>query len=248
MIALLLAQLAVADPTATELQEAWAPLRDQLAAEGVYALDWDDKEWREMADGKVTKRRERLQGTDRVVGAIWTPASRDATWVAVQDEEHWDAVSGLTEEYLPGSTFQKKLFFQHLDLPWPFANRQWVILIENNLELMKRSKGAIWERTWDVSSERGAKAEDPTAIWVDVNDGGWLAVEVGGGTLLCYHVRTRIGGNIPDDLVTRYAFSTLGGMLGKIKEDAENTVEAHYDAEHTPIKRPDGSEIPPFSE
>lgn len=229
------------DPDPQRLEAELAVFEEQFRS-ARYPFAFEPRELETLKKGKVVKRRTRLEGADRVLGAVWVDASRDHTWVAVQDDEHWDAVKGFYEEVLSGDLHHPKVAFQHLDLPWPFLNRQYTILIENN-DALRESTG-IWERTWDLSDVRGATREEEGAIWVDVNDGGWVFAEVAGGTLLVYHVRTVIGGNIPDEAATRYAYATLGGLLRDAKEKAES-MTTHYDASHDPIIRPDGTVVPP---
>ena len=219
--------------------------RASLEAKAVYPLEFTDDELAKVAKGQVAKRRERVKGTDRVVGFAWTPASMDAVWVAMQDPDHWNYVDGFLEERLATSSFDKKVVYQRIKLPWPFADRQWVITVKNNMPLIGATKGRVWERTWGLSSERGAKSELKKAIWVEVNDGGWMVADVAGGSLLAFHVRTVLGGNVPDEVVIRYSMGTLQGLVGGLAERA-TTMSSHYDSEHTPVKRPDGTTIPPM--
>lgn len=243
-----LAALALAAPKdipedASALRADIAHWEAMLGAHGKYTFKWTEDELEELAKGEVVKRRERLDGADRAMAAVWTSAPLDNLWVAVQDEDHDSMVKGLVEERLPGSTFQDKILFQLIDLPWPFADRQWVIRVVNNLDLYAKSEGRCWERTWDLTPERGAKNESESAVWVDTNDGGWLAAEVAGGSLVVYHARTVIGGNVPDDAASQWAMLTLGGMMRDIASQSLETPN-HYHAPHSVIRRPDGSDIP----
>ena len=68
-------------------------------------------------------------------------------------------------------------------------------------------------------------------------------IELAGGTLLVYQVRTVVGGAVPDEVVTRWSMGTLKGLLGGVVERA-SSMSAHYDAGHTPVRRPDGTLIP----
>ena len=244
-----LAGLGLAAPAPTpELDSLRADLahwETMLKEHGKYHFDWTEAELEQLAKGQVVKRRERLDGADRAIGAMWTGASLDELWVAVQDEEHEGVVKGLIDERLPGSTFQDKILYQRIDLPWPFADRQWVIRVVNNLPLLEKSGGKCWERTWDLTPERGARNESESAVWVTTNDGGWLAAEAAGGSLLVYHVRSVIGGNIPEDAATQWSMMTLGGMLKDIVS-LSYEVPTHYVAPHGTIQRPDASHIPLF--
>ena len=91
-----------------------------------------------------------------------------------------------------------------------------------------------------VAAPRG-----PKAVWLPVNDGGWAYVSAGHGTLVCYHVRSVVGGNLPDELATRWSFGTLASLLRGIGKRID-WVRWHYTTGHTPIRHPDGSIIAPF--
>lgn len=224
--------------------DAWSAATD---ADAVYPLKFTPTELADAAAQKILTRREHTDGVDRVVGLTWTPASRDALWIAIQDDRHFHLVSGLIDEELPTSTRTDKLLYQRLDLPWPFADRQWVIEVKNNDALAAATGGGLWERSWALTSLRGATQESADAVWVSVNDGGWLLADVDGGTLLGYHVRSVVDGNIPNELVTQWCQSTMRGLLqGIVDRTAE--VPTHYDASHPPMLRPDGTPIPPFAD
>lgn len=236
---LLFLATAWATPTPAALSAAWEAHRSDLDSLAVYPVKWSAEEWDRVAKGKVARRRERLEGADRVIGMVWVDTDPSTTWVAVQDPHGPVTVSGMVHEELPGSTFQHRLLYQSIDLPWPLATRQWVIEVKNNLPLIAATQGAVWERTWGLSSQRGAQAEQGNAVWLPVNDGGWMFVDADGGTLLVYHVRSVIGGNVPDDFATRWAFGTLSGMLSGIR-DRVPWVKTHYVEGHEALQRPDG--------
>jgi hypothetical protein len=229
-------------PDIEELTQALALANGALADHAVHPIELTPAELEVIAGGGVARRRESLDGADRVLGATWTPASRDALWIAIQDDKHFTLVQGLVDEQLP-STTDEKLLYQRIDLPWPIADRQWVIAIRNNAALWEATGGTVWERTWSLSATRGATNESANAVWISVNDGGWLLADAAGGTLLAYHVRSVVDGNIPDEVAAQWAFATLESMLTDIVERAA-AVPAHYHAEHVPILRPDGSVIP----
>ncbi|HHO53108.1 MAG TPA: hypothetical protein ENK18_20095 [Deltaproteobacteria bacterium] len=244
MIALLVVNVAWATPSAGELQAAWERWRPKLDAHAVYPFRFSEQEWAKLAEGKVVRRRERLAGTDRVLGVVWSPTDLDTTWVAVQDG-HGEVVDGFTEILLPGSSFQHKVVFQRIELPWPLAPRQWVIEVTNNRALKSATQDKIWERTWKLSDRRDLAELPKNGVWLDVNEGGWFFAEAGGGTLLGYHVRTVVGGIVPDEVATRWSFSTLAGMLQRVV-DRTDWIRGHYIADHEPISRPGETEIPRF--
>lgn len=219
--------------------------KTHLDAHGRFNFSWSDEEVAQLAAGELVKRRERLDGADRVLGAMWSPVSVTDLWLSVMDEEHWGGVEGLIEERLPGSTYADKILYQRFDLPWPFKDRQYVLRIRNNLPLKSASQDRCWERHWELSDRRGAKAEVEDGIWVPVNDGGWYLSQSGGGSLLVYHVRAVIGGGIPDELATQWSLGTLRGMMDDLV-DRSQQVRQHYTAEHGPILAPDGTELPRY--
>lgn len=235
--------LAGTDPAALKSDLAkWDAL---LEEHGKYPMSWTQHEIEQLAKGQVVKRRSKQDSADRVMGAVWAPVSLTEMWTAVQDEWHWGHVEGLVEERLPGSTFQKKILFQRLDAPWPFKDRQWVILVENSLAVWEASEHKVIERTWDLSPQRGAENEADDGVWVDLNNGGWFAALAAGGVVVAYHVRAVVGGNIPDDAASTWTMMTLGGMMRGLVESSEAS-EAHYVGDHPRIQWPDGDPIPHF--
>lgn len=242
--ALLSLTTALAAPDATALQGAWEQWREALDRHARHPFTFDAAIWDKLAQGAVAKRRDRLDGTDRVIGVRWVDADLDTTWLAIHDP-HGEYVDGAVYETLPGSTVDRRFAYQRIALPWPLAARQWVIEIQNNLPLMAATQERVWERSWALSDRRGAKNESDSAVWLPVNEGGWFLAESVGGTLLVYHVRTSVGGVVPDEAAARWAFSTLDGMLTKI---AERTVWArsHYRGAHEDVHRPGNTVVPRF--
>jgi hypothetical protein len=232
-------------PTATELAALLATLAPALERDAVTALTFTAAEVDVIAEGGVAKRRERMVEADRVIGAMWTTAPRDALWVAIQDDKHFPMVEGLVDEQLPGTTPEVKVLYQRVDLPWPIADRQWVIEILNNRSLASATSGAVWERAWVPSPARGAEAETPDAVWVTVNDGGWLLTDAFGGTFMVYHARSVVSGNLPNNLATTWSYASVEEMLNGVVDQARK-LEGHYDGAHEPVFRPDGSVIPPW--
>lgn len=237
-----LSLLAHAEPPSAEaLRAAWEAT---ASPHWVHRPTFSDRDWSRLAAGKVVKRRERLDGPDRVIGAFWSASPKDPLWLSVQDERHWVVVDGYVDEDLPGSTFANRTLYQRIGLPWPFSDRQWVIELGNNDPLRAQTNNGVWERAWSLSTRRGSVHEDPDAVWVEYNDGGWILASLGGGTLLIYHVRATVDGSIPDEAATQWALMTVSGMLRQIDERATTEVPTHYVAGHVPIVRPDGSAIP----
>lgn len=241
----LLLSTALAAPSATALQAAWDGAAPALSRAARQPVTLPGTMFEALAAGEVARAREELPGADRVIGALWTDAPRDALWIAILDDQHFDLVRGLVEEQLPGTGPLRKLLYQRLDLPWPLQDRQWVIDIQSNTALWRETDGALWERSWTLGDAALAPSPDPEAVWTTVNEGGWLLLEAAGGTLLVYHVRTEIGGSVPDEATTRWAWSTLDELLrGTVSRAA--VVRAHYNSQHAPLSRPDGGVIQPW--
>lgn len=238
--------LAPADAaTPAEVRSAWEEHRAALDRHAVWPLSFDDAFWSRVAAGQVGRRRDSLEGVDRVVGMILVPADRDHAWVAIQDP-HAGTVDGFVEEELPSSSFDRRVVYQRIGLPWPLQARQWVIEVKNNGALREATAGAVWERTWGLSSERGAAAEAANAVWLPSNDGAWLVVDAKDhGTLVGYHVRTSIGGVVPDEAATRWSYGTISKLLEDVRSRAvDGWVDGHYREPHRPVLRPDHTEVP----
>ena len=204
-----------------------------------------------IAGGGVAKLRVREEGADRAVGLTWMPHPPDAIWLAIQDDKHSTMVKGLSELQLDGTRPGFKVLYQHLDLPFPFNDRHWVLHLWNNEALFSAGP---WERIWALDPRvEGALVDLPAdwrerhegALWTPVNEGGWWLFPGEGGTLVVYQVRTSIGGAVPEELVLRYAMSTLDEMMAHIDGRAAE-IPGHYDAAHFSILRPDGAPIPPW--
>jgi len=229
-------------PDVATLKGIWATYEPALKAHAVHPLSFTDEEWEEVAAGEVARRRERLKGTDRVIGVVWVPADLDTAWIAVQDP-HVSVIDGFVEEWFPGSTLEDKVVYQSIDLPWPLATRQWVIRVVNNAPLRKATDQRFWERSWDLHPARGAKAEQKRGVWLDVNDGAWIFAAAGKGTLVAYHARTVVGGIVPDEIATRWSFGKIGRMLEDVAGRVD-WVREHYVGDHEPIQRPGATPIP----
>ena len=245
---LLLLGSAWAAPSADALAAGWAAWQSALGT-ARYAPLLEPRDFPRLAQGGIVRHRQHLDDADRVYGAVWTDAPREALWIAIIDDQHDTLVGGLTERPLPASTATRKLLYQHIDLPWPVSDRQWVIEITNNRALWAATGGGLWERTWVLGDAQGAVDAGLTlqgdAVWLPVNDGGWLLADVAGGTLLAYNVRSVVGGNIPDEASVRWAYSTLDDMLEHVIDRAA-VVPAHYGPAHDPILRPDDTPVSPL--
>lgn len=238
--------LALATPDAATLKSAWEAALPAIDAGARIPVTLPDSAFSKLATGEVARVREDLTGADRVLGAIWTDAPRDALWIAILDDQHFTMVSGLYEDELPGTGALRKLLYQRLDLPWPLQDRQWVIDIRSNTALYARSGGTVWERSWTLGDPTLEPHASPDALWSTTNEGGWLLVDAAGGTLAVYHVRAEIGGNVPDEASTQWAWSKLDELMKGTVTRAKTQIPGHYDAAHYAVARPDGGVIPPM--
>ena len=245
ILILALLNIGLARPTAAEMAQTWSDQFASLSKHSSQMVLLDDADFEQVANGKIAKRRLNQAGPDRAIGMGWTPHSRNAVWIAIIDEIHNTMVRSLTEKRLGLTESGAKLLYQRLDLPWPFQNRQWTIAIENNAALAQATQGRFWERYWTLTEPTEDGPTDPNALWVPTLDGAWMAASIDGGTLLIYQARTTIGGAIPDDLVTRWAMSTLDEMLENVFQRAAD-IPRHYTADHEVIIGGDLKEIKPF--
>jgi hypothetical protein len=246
LLALLFTAHASAAPSLEVLTAVWAKNQSIIAEHAGHPVALERSDFQTIAKGGIAKRRRREDGPDGAIGIGWTPHTRAAVWVAIIDDIHNTMVSSLTEHRLGTTVDGQKLLYQHLDLPWPFTDRQWVIAIQNNTRIAHSSLNQVWERSWKLESTQSVPPGDPGALWVPMINGAWLAIEASGGTLLVYQARTTIGGAIPDDLVTRWALATLDEMMGGVFSRAAE-IPTHYRAKHTPIIGGDNLPIVPFS-
>ena len=245
LLVLLIVTRALGAPTATELEAIWAEHASLIGQKSGADITLSAAEFRTIAKGEIAKRRTRQDGPDTAIGIGWTAESKDKVWVSIIDDIHNTMVSSLSEERLGLSKTGGKLLYQHLKLPWPFQNRHWVIEIRNNVEMATASQGKVWERVWALSDQRAATPADAAALWVPMIDGAWLTIDAAGGTLVVYRARTTIGGVVPDEVVTRWALSTLDEMLENLFERA-GEISAHYGRDHAPIRGGDDINIEQF--
>jgi len=246
----LLANAALAQPPdASALEGLWSARRSAFGEARLPTPPLTAEHWAKIAEGKVARMRVSEDGADRAVGAYWMSHAPEAVWVAILDDTHDTIVSGLTERQLTGTAPGHKVLYQHLDLPRPFDDRHWVLVIENNPALYAEG---VWEREWTLDPRRDGAFVDLTAdlaklaegsVYTPVNEGGWWLIPGDGGVLVVYQVRTDIGGSVPEELVVRYAMSTLDEMMAHVDQRA-GQIPAHYTAGHFAILRADNEPVP----
>ncbi|MBI5511138.1 MAG: hypothetical protein HY903_20445 [Deltaproteobacteria bacterium] len=256
MLALLCSIVCATAPTAAELAAAWQDLVASGAARVQISLPSPTADdWRTLASGTTIARRFRAgEGAmNRVLAMRFIDQPPVSIWLAILDGKH----AGLPPEYSEwqlGATPTSKTLYQHLDLPFPIADRHWILIANSNRELYRDSGRTAWERSWALDPRGAAaladlpadvRAKGEGAIWTPKNRGGWLLLAAGWGTLAVYQLETDIGGWVPDHLVAAWALSTLAKLVDKTTALADREV-THYVAGHAPLYTPDGVLIPRY--
>lgn len=202
----------------------------------------------EAAAGKVGR-----VALDEAGVAAWgvLPVSQPLLWLTLTDDHLSDSVDALAETALEGRWSSPKLLYQRIDLPWPFADRHWVLRLANNTPLARAS--GVWERSWSVDegSLSGARARTDAELFdsstaVAVNRGAWLLVPVDGAhTLAVYQAWTDLGGNIPAEAAESWARSSLTGLYAGLTKHSR-VVRARYGSGCEGQLGGDGVQIPCF--
>ncbi|MFT5587243.1 MAG: hypothetical protein ACI9VR_004851 [Cognaticolwellia sp.] len=208
-----------------------------------------------LRSGKTIGRRLESEGeVDGALGIAFMPLSTEAVWVGGLDDRHAQLAAGLTEVWLPGTNTERKILYQHLDVPQPFSDRHWVVQIRSNAELYAASEGKVWERYWDLDPRplsdlmlelpEGAIELESDTLTTPVNRGRWTIVRASDGVFVLYEVFTDIGGPVPEELMVRFAMLSLNEFMGTLEEVGTGAPE-HYAGDHYIIRRPDLSPIQP---
>ena len=145
--------------------------------------------------------------------------------------------------------------------PGRFSDRHFLIRTTVNRALSAAQPG-MWARSWELEpggqatmrarvaqgAVAGLDAERfDAAIYVPVNEGSWLFLDLPDGrTLFGYHATSALGGDIPDNLVSRYVMWGLDEIVRNVLERAER-MEQHYVAGHRKFIGGDGQPIPHYS-
>lgn len=188
------------------------------------------------------------EGPERVTGYMLLRRPRLAVWLAALDPD-FPSNSMLTEVQLMRDDSGRSQWYQHLSLPWPIADRHWVVTLQKDIEMARATDGFVWVHEWNLSENgeqlaretvAAGKAGDLTlksiekAIYLPSNEGAWILFSLDSElTLLAYRVTTVVGGGIPDSWIATFAMAQLEGLLHEVDELAE-TSEANYDPEMHP--------------
>jgi hypothetical protein len=222
------------------------------------------KDMHKLLDGDVVKIRRREAGQDggdphyKVVGYLLVHQPQREVWLAALDPHEWTE-DFYTAVRVSDDGHGNSTWYQHVSLPWPLADRHWMIDLHKGLEVARASNGLIWEHAWDLTPDGEARARAlvaagkvpgltsdsiENAVYLPVNHGGWIVVRLDGHTtLLAYHVTTDVGGHIPESWIATYAMATLDGLLRDVAKIAA-TIDRHYRGDHQPIADGLGQPIP----
>jgi hypothetical protein len=185
-----------------------------------------------LVDGKVVKIREPAAADEpqRAIGMLLTAHPRDAMWVAARTEE--GSYASMSNYLIPG-TGDLERWYQHMNVPFPFTDRHWVIDVWDNKAAAEA--GLCWEHPWRLAptgyeTARQATADQKVssltlkqfdgAVKVPVNNGAWVACELGSETLLVFHAQSVVGGAVPDRLVLDFTMMTLGKVVRGVESRA----------------------------
>lgn len=179
------------------------------------------------------------------------PLSRELAWLTLTDDHLSDEVAALTELPLHGRWASPKVLYQRIDLPWPFADRHWVLALENNAALAAAT--GAWERSWRVDNREIASAREKTdsaafdaAETLTVNRGAWLLVPIDSSTTMgVYQAWTQLEGNIPAGAAETWARASIDDLYAGLAEHAI-TVRARYGPGCSPQPGADGTTIACF--
>ena len=180
-----------------------------------------------------------------IVGLRVVDAPRLLVWLSLFDGRH-EPHSRYSRATLRRGTDGSWVRYQHVNLPWPFRDRHWVIDASKNRRLAAESDGAIWEHRWRLHDDGPSLAllaydeglveglerrRLERSIYLPANRGAWTLLEIDAGvTLVVAHVNVDLGGLLPAGLVRRYSRSQLAAGLDALAETSA-VAHTHYDAD-----------------
>lgn len=232
------------------LAEAIPALLEQSAEQsGFVSPDLTRDELHELAEGRSMVRvsSPRTGAADvsavRLLGFQIVDAPRLLVWLSVLGGVD-EPKTGFTRVMLSRLTAGAYVRYQHVNLPWPFRDRHWVILCEKNLELAQESEGIAWQHRWSLHQQgekllRKARDEGriggltrkelDESVYLPSNRGAWMLLELAPRkTLVVAHLDVELGGPFPNRLVTAFAKRELRAGLASL-EELSNGVHLRYD-------------------
>jgi len=195
----------------------------------------------------------------RGIGLKIIDQPRAQLWAGAVDE-HMSSKGTASEVEMPREGKGKR-WYQRLWLPWPFAQRHWVIDVQDTHSLAVATQGTAWEHYWVLSDNGPALAEALIAagkvegvtskaasgfVYTPVNQGAYFAIALSDRqTLWGFHASTIVGGNISDKMIANFTMMQLKGIFQDIEERGLKSRE-HYVTGHAPIEGGDGAMLPVF--
>lgn len=254
MLPVFVSSVAVAAPSVEQLADALSTCRG--ARHELPSLD--PGQLQELREGHVVKlMHRRADAIDRAVGFVLVPAPRAHAWLASQDPDGVVNDDVVEWEVAPPDA-GLALWYGHLDMPWPFTDRQWVVRSGDNHALRHASSNACWEHHWDqdlsavdqvrprAGLRRAITRDDlERSVWMPVNQGSWFFVEVDSNhAIVSFASSVSIGGWVPERTALAFAKGQLRNMLTGVRDRATSGLANHYVRDHEIMAGPDGAFIP----
>ncbi len=243
--------------SASELARARARIEEYNALSKTPLPPLSDEQSEELLARKVVKQKwnTEVTGADgeevedmqiRGVGYRIVDSPKLETWLAALDPH--TLFPGRVKEYrvMDGGGGSNQLY-QHMSLPWPIRDRNWVIDTWLDSDLAARSDDGIWQQAWLLSENgreiafevvRGGRVagldEDAAekAVYLPANEGSWVVAQLDDDTtLLVYQLTIVVGGWIPESLGMKLAMRELDDTLNKVAAAAAG-IRNHYLAGH----------------
>jgi hypothetical protein len=166
--------------------------------------------------------------TQRLVGWQVVNAPRLLVWLSILGGNE-EPSARLNQAVLLQRTAGAYISYHLMDLPWPFKDRQWTLLCEQNLGLAERSHDAIWEHRWSLLPRDDALLESAykrglmpglthraldESVYLRANRGAWILFDLGASrTLVAASMDIDFGGHIPDAIARSFGKHQLRTFL-----------------------------------
>ncbi len=166
--------------------------------------------------------------TQRLVGWQVVSAPRLLVWLSILGGSE-ESSARLNHAVLMQRTAGAYVSYHHMDLPWPFKDRQWTLLCEQNLTLAEDSHDVIWEHRWSLQPRDEALLESAykrglmpgltrraldDSVYLRANRGAWVLFDLGAsGTLVAASMDIDFGGHIPDTIARAFGKHQLRTFL-----------------------------------
>ena len=183
-----------------------------------------------LLEGKLVRIREGSKDKSqpqRGIGLKIIQQPRNQLWVGAVDD-HMSSKAAASELELPRAGPGSR-WYQRLWLPWPFAQRHWVIDVNDTHTLARETSGRAWEHYWSLTPNGeslataliasgavdGVSSKDAEGfVYTPVNKGAYFGIVLENNrTLWGFHATTVVGGNISDRLIADFTMMQLKGLF-----------------------------------